>query len=196
MAMAALVVLLGGWPTAAHAHTDLVASTPRGGDTLTATTDQVVLVFAEDVVAGSAQVAVRGPEGGDAVRGAPEVDGSTVRVPVHLISAGPHEVSYRVTSTDGHPVVGGYSFRVESREGAGRAARGRDGTPQEPAAEAKASEKVAGTGPVDSSVAPRTGGTPLWPVSTLAVLVVLVLMWRAGRRERDAGSGDGQHLGA
>lgn len=174
--MAELVLLLG-WPGAARAHTDLVASTPRAGETVPVGSDGVVLVFAEEVLPGSAQVVVRAPEGGDAVRGDAEIDGSTVRVPVDLGTVGRHAVSYRVTSADGHPVVGEYAFRVTTAGGA-----------------ATDTLAVAAAAPeVDGPVAPPGGGAPLWAAAALGLLAALVVVRRAGRRT--AASGDGEHLG-
>lgn len=107
------LVLLGG-PAPAAAHDDLLGSTPRDGDTTTLRADRLVLVFADDLLPGSAQVVASGPDGVD-VAGQPVLDGATLEVPLTLRSPGAHVATYRVLADDGHAVVGEVSFDVATR---------------------------------------------------------------------------------
>ena len=185
-----LGVLLCGAPTPAYAHADLVASTPRAGDTVSAATDSLVLVFSEGVLATSAQVVVREPGGGDVVGGAVTADGTSLQVPLRLATAGRHEVSYRVTAADGHPLVGQYAFRVEPARG--------PAVPHRPGVAATDALALSGSSAATAraAVAAGGGGTPLWPVAGVGLIGVLVVTHRVAARRHGLRSGKGQHLGA
>lgn len=111
-ALLIILTLLLAVPSPALAHSDLVGSTPRDGDSVSLRTDRLVLVFADDLLPGSEQVVVRDPAGEDVVAGTPSVTGGTLEVPIHLPTPGLHLVTYRVLSGDGHAVVGELSFDV------------------------------------------------------------------------------------
>lgn len=159
-------VLLGAWPATAQAHTGLVASTPSAGDTVALTTPRLVLVFDDELVVDTGQVVVRGPAGDDVTTAAPTITGSTLEVPIDLTTAGSHQVSYRVTGSDGHPIVASFGFDAV-REGAGRG-------------DATAALRTAVAGPADP-VAPGTGGAEpaevaLWALVAVALLAGLALV--------------------
>lgn len=107
-----ILALLLTVPSPALAHSDLVGSTPRDGDTVALRTDRLVLVFGDEILPGSEQVVVRDPAGHDAVAGRPSVTGGALDVPIDLLVPGRHQVTYRVLSDDGHAVVGELSFDV------------------------------------------------------------------------------------
>lgn len=109
--VAALAALAS--PAPVHAHTDLVGSTPRPGDTVSMRTDQLVLVFGE-ALAGPGQVTARDADDHDVVTGRSSVTGDTLEVPLDLRRAGRHVVTYRVVAADGHVVVGEFDFVVFS----------------------------------------------------------------------------------
>ena len=107
-----LHVLVAG-PAPAQAHTGLVGSSPRDGDTVSLRTDRLQLVFGEDLLPGSGQVVVRAVDGTDAATGSrPAVAGRLLEAPLDLRVTGPHVVTYRVVSVDGHAVVGEIEFEV------------------------------------------------------------------------------------
>lgn len=112
-------LLLVAAPAPVQAHTDLVGSTPRAGDTVAFTTDRLVLVFGDEL-AESGQVAVRDADDVDVVSGRGTVTGDTFEVPLELRRAGRHVVTYRVAAGDGHVVVGEFSFVVAKARPAGR----------------------------------------------------------------------------
>lgn len=119
------VVVTTGAVTAgpADAHTDLVAATPEAGDRVALAPDEVVLVLTEEVSPLASQVVVRAPDG-TPVQGAVTVSADTVTVPVLRTGPGEYEVLYRVTSADGHSVLGRYFYVVT---GAGSATPGGSG---------------------------------------------------------------------
>ena len=96
-------------PVSLALHSQLTSSAPRDGATVT-TAREVTLTFNEDVNPDFVKVVVGGPNG-DETDGDPTTDGRTVTQPlVGDLPAGEHTVTYRVVSTDGHPVAGTVTF--------------------------------------------------------------------------------------
>lgn len=174
-----LLALLGaGWSVPAEAHTDLVASTPRAGDTVTTATDRVVLAFSSALVPGSGDVVVRDGRGVDVVSRAPTVSEQTLEVQVRLRGPGPHEVTYRVLADDGHVVVGEMSFDVAEQ-----------GSPRSTAEQGTPRSAPAGPAPPppSASTGPESAGDAIpWPVwwGLAAALVALLLLQRRLRPAR------------
>jgi len=110
-ALIALGLLLAA-PTAAFAHDVLERTNPGDGTTVTRLPAAVTLTFAEEPVALGTQVVVSGPSG-DVSSGAPTLNGRDVTQAISPSApAGDYTVSYRVTSDDGHPVSGTFSFHA------------------------------------------------------------------------------------
>jgi hypothetical protein len=105
--------------TPAAAHTTLVGSNPEDGATLTGAPAEVTLEFNEPVQQEFTQVAVLDADDNHYEDGAPEVDGSIVTQAVQDLPAGDYRISYRVGSSDGHPVTGVLSFTVAAQDGDG-----------------------------------------------------------------------------
>lgn len=109
----ALLGSLAGAPSA-HAHAELIGTTPADGERLDAPPRQVVLEFTEQVrpvrdgirLLDAAGVVVATPE--------PGIDGSAVTVPLPELDAGGYVLSWRVVSRDTHPVSGAFSFGVRA----------------------------------------------------------------------------------
>ncbi|WP_113839707.1 copper resistance CopC family protein [Blastococcus sp. TF02A-26] len=107
------VVLVGLGIPAASAHDALTGATPADGSSVTTAPAEVALEFSGVVQELGAEVAVTGPDGTDATRGAAEVVGTTLTQPLTAdLPAGAYSVAWRVTSADGHPVSGTLSFTV------------------------------------------------------------------------------------
>ena len=99
----------GAAPGVLPFHASLLGSTPKDGSTVD-TAGEVVLEFNEDVDETFVEVTVEGPDGSE-VQGEPEVDGRAVTQALSSdLPAGEHRVTYRVVSTDGHPVSGTLTF--------------------------------------------------------------------------------------
>lgn len=120
MKRAALVLVVGllaflGTALPAHAHADLLMSTPEDGAVLASAPDEVVLTFSEELLADTVVVSVA-DETGMAVRVLSlEVAGPDVTVtwPPGMTGV-EYDVNYRVVSQDGHPIEGTVSFAVEA----------------------------------------------------------------------------------
>ena len=153
-----LLVLVGAGPVAAHNR--LRSSDPGDGSTVARTPAAVVLTLDQPPVAMGTRVVVTGPGGGSVSRGAPELVDQTVRQPLAGgAPAGRYTVEWRVTSADGHPISGRFSFVSEA---AG------SGTP-EPAA------------PVTQ---PAQASSPAWGWTVLALVLLAAATALALRRRR------------
>ncbi|GAA2497897.1 copper resistance CopC family protein [Terrabacter carboxydivorans] len=104
--------LLVALPTTAFAHDVLERTDPADGTSVTKLPESVVLTFSEAPLTIGAQVVVTGPKGA-ASSGAPTITGRDVTQAIAPDSpGGDYTVSYRITSDDGHPVTGTFSFHA------------------------------------------------------------------------------------
>ena len=111
MAVAALLVVAGlGSATTASAHSQLERTDPANGAQLAALPDEITLTFNQGVLGVGTAVEVTGPAG-SVIDGAPTVIDKEVRQAIRPGSAaGDYTVLWRVTSADGHPVSGQFTF--------------------------------------------------------------------------------------
>ncbi|WP_191565077.1 copper resistance CopC family protein [Janibacter melonis] len=113
--VAAVLALAGALPASAHAA--LVRSSPTSGSTLTAVPPEVALTFNESIDPQFTSVTVKSGST-TASTGKPTVEGPTVYQSLDpRMDEGTYTVSYRVTSADGHPVSGSYTFTYKSSGG-------------------------------------------------------------------------------
>ncbi len=118
MAVAVLLVVAGfGAATTAAAHSQLDRSNPADGARVAALPEQIKLTFNLNVLGLGAAVQVTGPEGNIA-DGRPTVVDKQLRQAVRPGSvAGDYTVLWRVTSADGHPISGRFTFSVAAGSG-------------------------------------------------------------------------------
>jgi len=108
--VAAVAALLVGAATAAQAHNILEGTTPADGATTKVVPAVVTLTFNEPALALGTEIIVTGP-GGPAHSGTAVLVNNTVSEHLQPGSpAGHYKVLWRVTSADGHPVSGTFSF--------------------------------------------------------------------------------------
>ena len=101
-----------GIPGSAQAHDVLEKTNPANGVTVATLPAEVVLTFSEAPLAIGAQVVVTGPTG-NLADGPPRIAGTdVVQALLPAAPAGDYTVTYRVTSDDGHPVTGTFSFHA------------------------------------------------------------------------------------
>lgn len=110
----AVAALLLGVPTAAEAHDDLIETSPTDRSTTAVVPAQVTLTFGQPALAVGTIVIVTGPAGQVQTGAAVLVD-STVTEHLRPGSpAGRYTVAWRVSSADGHPVSGQFSFTAST----------------------------------------------------------------------------------
>lgn len=111
LAVGVLLVLL--LPTPAHAHATLVSTDPVSGSILTGPPPQITLTFSEAVRPVAERIQILGPDGKRADTG--RVIGREQSVFVELkgdLVKGTYLVSYRVVSSDSHPISGGFTWSL------------------------------------------------------------------------------------
>lgn len=102
-----------GLVTPASAHAELVRSTPANGARLEAPPPEVRLRFTESVNLIEGGMRLVGPGGATVTTAAPVSAGRTVTWPMPAdLPPGSYVVTWRVISSDGHPVSGAFSFGV------------------------------------------------------------------------------------
>jgi copper resistance protein C len=157
-----------------QAHDFLVSSTPESGATVSEPPDQVSLEFNASIGERFAQVAVVGPDGTTYQVGDPVVEGAVVTQAVADIPAGIEvNLSYRVVSSDGHPIGGTVPFTIapasadEVGPAAGSEPAGSEPAPSsEPAAGAEAA-----TTPAALTSESSSDGVPTWVLLVGAAVV-------------------------
>lgn len=97
----------------ASAHDALIGTSPGANSTIDHAPQSLLLTFNEDVLKVGGQIAVTGPDG-KTVTKAPTATGTRVSVPFEPSGNGTYAVAWRVTSADGHPVSGQYSFTLKA----------------------------------------------------------------------------------
>jgi copper resistance protein C len=201
LAAAALVLVAA---PGASAHDSLVSSSPADGQTVATVPDQVVLTMNEAPVSVGTRVVVSGPDG-EVQQGSPQLVKNTVRQTVSPGSpAGRYTVVWRVTSGDGHPVSGTFTFTAEAAGpvAAGSATPTTNGpgpatTAPNPQPTATTAVGQAGTPLAETSSSTSTGesgqsGTfwALWLVVALVVMAgvgATLVRRRRGHSERGDG---------
>ncbi|MGN6090366.1 MAG: copper resistance CopC family protein [Actinomycetales bacterium] len=191
---AALVVLcaalLGFGAAPASAHDVLVSTTPSDGATVPRVPDAIVLTFAEPAQALGTHVLVQSPSGRSVAVGQPRLVDTEVRQAVAgSLPPGRYTVLWRVTSADGHPVNGQFTFTASSattiaapKGASGSAASGSDGTSAASDGGSAGSSPEAGDGADTSHV----GHDLLALLAIPLVAVVLIVAWRQRGTRDDA----------
>jgi methionine-rich copper-binding protein CopC len=112
LAAAMLAVWAGVSP--ASAHNTLTSTDPADQETVQSAPQAVVLTFDEPAIAMGTQVVVTGPSG-QVQQGPAGLAGKTITQDLQPgAPAGTYTVAWRVTSADGHPVSGAFSFTVKT----------------------------------------------------------------------------------
>jgi len=170
-------------PAVLPLHAELVRTTPKDGSTV-ATAKAVTLTFTEDVNPDFVAVEVAGPTS-DETDGDATTDGRTVTQPLTGDqAAGEHVVTYRVVSSDGHPVSGTVTFTTTGPPASASPSASAAVTPTPattptppPTASTVASPQTRTTAPASQD----SGGTTPWLVIAAAALLAalgLGVAWR------------------
>lgn len=136
--LAVLFSLLFASPASAHA--ELVNTTPANGEQLTSPPTEVQMRFTESVNLLDGGIRLIDNAGTTVLTPDPTTDGQTVTWPMPAdLPEGPYVVTWRVVSSDGHPISGAFSFgvgtaapAVPSSATGGDAADASSGTPTAP----------------------------------------------------------------
>lgn len=146
-----------GFLPAAVAHDAVVGSTPEDGAVLDTAPDRIELEFSANPRDTFNTVALS-RDGEVLVTGTPEIDGNllSIDVPGDVdMTDGEYTVGFRITSSDGHPTEGSYTFTLNTGGDAGQ-----DATGSEDGSSSKDSDD---------------DGVPGWAKPVLGIAGVLVL---------------------
>lgn len=121
LVLAAGLVVLGAAPASAHA--DLTTSSPAPGAVLTESPDSIDLEFTEPVAVANGAIRVFDSEGSRVDEGVVEVSGRIASLALPTLDEGSYAVTWRITSDDGHPVTGAFTFQVGTGSGPGATSR-------------------------------------------------------------------------
>ncbi|MDO5712664.1 MAG: copper resistance protein CopC [Micrococcales bacterium] len=193
--------------TPASAHDSLIDSDPAQDAVLTEIPSQLELTFSGEISDLGVQFVVVGPEERDVVQGTPTVSGTVVtQALAEELVDGDYQATWRVTSSDGHPISGTIDFSIadetssrSSDRGAttatddGTAAPTSDDVDTTAPSATPSSTEAATPGPADDAAvtaeaAPDSttgsGGIPTWGwlVAGLAVVGLVACGFLAFRR--------------
>lgn len=205
----------------AAAHDALVASDPPDGAVLEVAPSEIVLEYTGNILDINPALQVTDQDGGEHAVGDAQIDGMFVTWElVDELPAGTFDVVWVVTSSDGHPIDGEFSFTVEGapepepepeateepvaadEDATDPGTESETAEPEAPAPEtADADEAAAEDAPADEATAedaddPADISDNAWAwlvaggVVTLLVLVLVVILVR---RNRDPNGPPGQH---
>jgi copper transport protein len=111
MSWVVLLLTVLGAP-AAVAHTGLTTTTPAAGQVLAQAPADITLAFNEPIGASAETVQVYAPTGEVVPVEVQALDTTVALTPRTLLGTGTHTVVWEVTSADGHPVTGSFTFSV------------------------------------------------------------------------------------
>ena len=163
---------------AASAHDELTSTTPKNGATVTSAPSSLELTFAEKPLAVGNQISVKAPNGSTS-KATPKVDGSTVSAPFAGHGDGAYTVTWRVVSSDGHPISGSYTFTLKggtASTGAPSTAASSSGGAASPSPRATATTTFDSPAPSPAAEAHEDAdGSAAWSVIAAVAGVVVVV---------------------
>jgi copper resistance protein C len=113
MTAVALAVCAAFTASAVSAHTTLVTSIPKEGETLKTSPSEIRLTFSERIEPLLSAMEVVGAKGEGLDIGNPVVRGAEMAIPLEgSLDAGIYKVNWHLVSMDGHRVEGAFAFEV------------------------------------------------------------------------------------
>jgi methionine-rich copper-binding protein CopC len=172
----------------ASTHDALRSTNPADGATIDRLPDRVVLTFDQPALGLGSEVVVTGPAGPTS-DGPPSLVDNEVRQPLRAGPAGRYTVVWRVTSADGHPVSGTFSFTTQQASTGPSSATSGSSTATTDSASTSGSSAAttAGTAPSPTAAAqPAASGSGsalvVVVVGIVGLLALGALGWWARRR--------------
>ena len=155
-----------GAAATADAHDVLISTSPADGARVATVPSTVTLRFNETVLGVGTEVAVSGPAGQVQLGKASVVDDTVTQRVQPGAAAGRYTVSWRVTSVDGHPVSGTFTFTATA------------------AGQGTASPSSTASGATPSTGQASASSVPWFLLSASALLVALVVAAALWSRRR------------
>ena len=171
--------------TAASAHDELVASDPAAGATVDALPEAITLTYSAELLSSgsSTVVEVVAADGTSLAAGAPSVVGAVVTQPLTGTANGAVTVTWRVVSSDGHPISGEFAFDVVGAAPTETPTAAPTAVPAP--SETATPEPTTTTLAVDDDRDADAADPLPWVLGAVALLAVIVLVvWLLGARAR------------
>jgi methionine-rich copper-binding protein CopC len=112
--LAVVVAMLTLLATAvAHAHDEIVGTTPANGERVQSPPSEVRIQFSEEAEPRSGSGSITGPDGQRWESGTARLEGTTLVIPMEAAAGeGAYTVRFEVVSSDGHSVDGTIGFEI------------------------------------------------------------------------------------
>lgn len=173
----ALLALMAPLP-AAFAHDSLISSSPEDGQSFETVPEEIKLTFTDTPIALGSEIKVQDEEGKDWAIGDVEIVDNVATQPIGPDApGGKYTVTWRVVSSDSHPIEGVFEFTAASG-GAGGAEVSTAQPVESPSAESGSQDQVS-----DTQEAPTTFPTSFVVIMGV-ILVVLVIIIGVLARKR------------
>lgn len=175
LAVLLAVVLLPVAPAAAH---DVVTGTnPEDGQSLDAVPEAIEVSFSNAPLAMASEIQIKDAAGTNWAEGGVEIDGNMAVQPVNPAApAGEYTVTWRVVSSDSHPIDGSFSFTATEGAGASSSPNpepaGAESSQPEQAAPESATPEQPQTDAAQAATGEGDAGVPLSFMIVLALLVI------------------------
>jgi copper resistance protein C len=161
--------------SAASAHDSLTGSSPEDGQQLETMPQNIELTFSQPPIKLGSEVKVQDESGKDRTIGELEIVDNVVKQPVSPDApAGKYTVTWRVVSSDSHPIEGQFTFTAASGGPGGAEA----GSPEPMASD----EAAAGGQDSEPQEAPTTFPTSFVVIMGALLVVLVVIIGLLARR--------------
>lgn len=178
-------------PSPAAAHDTLVGSDPAADSTVETLPEAMTLTFSADLIPGDGATAVEVTDaaGTSVIDGAPQIEGATVTQALASATAeaGEYRVTWRVVSSDGHPISGEFAFTVTTGTVPASPTPDADETTTPSATETAVpdAEETAAAETEEPEADEPDSAIWIWVGVVAAVLVVAaIIIWLSTRRRR------------
>ena len=139
----------------AGAHDVLEGAEPSAGETLTEAPDELVLTYSDAVQQVGNRISVTDSAGEVVAEGEPTADGSVVTFDLpEDLTDGSYTTTWRVVSSDGHPISGTTDFTVAAGSDDAGSSPAQSSEPAEPSRAPSGSSEPAGSPSSEPSTAP------------------------------------------
>lgn len=207
LALGIAIATLAGPASPALAHDALIDTTPAAGAEVAAAPTEVSLTFSGEILDGvtsdAVVVSVVGPDDTMISEGDPVIEGATVtQALIPNAPEGRYSVTWRVVSSDGHPISSDFHYFVVAGSAAAPTATPTETPSPTPSSTASATPPTPDASEPAAYGGRATAGGEMLPivlvtgiVIVLGGLVIVVLRLRGVRRTRDeraAGSAPGR----
>lgn len=169
--------------TSAQAHDELVSSNPATKARLDAAPKELTLTFSSAPMKDTVKIVAVDANAQPVALDTPKVAGKVVTVPWPTQQAGSYEVTWRVVSSDGHPINGAIAFQVLGSDSASPSAPTED-----PSDSTVATDEPTANDPANSSSSNTAGMIAGLAAAGVAAVVLVAIMIRR-RQNNDEGPG-------